>query len=388
MKRSDFFIKLTTAVLFAAVVCYLGVYVYKAMLTTFETTSAIGYTIEQTVPTRGYIVRSETVLPDSGRVVLPIVGEGEKVASGQSVAIEYMSQEALEAASEIRALRLLIEQIEITGGEASAETARLESVMNLSKAVRLGDFSRIDELSLSIETGIFTERTSSAADLPTMRARLRSLESRVAGVNAIYAPVSGVFSQVVDGFEHIDPSMLFDISPAQLDKLFSAPLPARGAGKLITDFKWYYAAIMDASDISHFNETQRVAIQFSGSYAATADMLIEHIGKQENGECLVLFSSLRSLQDITPLRQLRADAVLGIVTGIRVPKEAIHLDDEGIIFVYLQTGTRAERVDVEILLEAGDSYLVRDGIESGTPLRVGSTIIVKANGLFDGKIVG
>jgi hypothetical protein len=36
----------------------------------------------------------------------------------------------------------------------------------------------------------------------------------------------------------------------------------------------------------------------------------------------------------------------------------------------------------------GDSYLVRDGAESGTPLRAGSTIIVKANDLYDGKVVG
>jgi len=388
MKRSDFYIKLTTAVIFIAVLCYLGVYIYNAMLTTFETTPAISYTIEQTVPTRGYIVRSEFVLADSGRVVLPIVGEGEKVASGQSVAVEYMSQEALETASEIRALRLMIEQIETAGNESAVEEACLESVLNLSKAVQLGDFSRIDELSLSIETAIFTESSSLVANLSTMRTRLASLESRVAGVNAIYAPVSGVFSQVVDGFEFIEPNMLFDITPTELGELFSVPLPVYGAGKLITDFKWYYAALMDASDISHFSETQYVTIQFSGSYSATTEMLIEHIGKQEEDTCVVLFSSFRSLQDITPLRQLRADAVLGIVSGIRVPKEAIHLDDEGKLFVYLQTGVRAERVDVEILLESGDSYLVRDGAESGTPLRAGSTIIVKANDLFDGKIVG
>ena len=388
MKRTDFYIKLTTAVFFIAVLCYLGVYVFKAMLITYETTPAITYTIEQTIPTQGFIVRSESVLVDSGRVVLPIVSEGEKVASGQSVAVEYMSQEALETASEVRTLRLMIAQLETTGGEAAVEAARLESVMDLSKAVQLGDFSRIDELSLGIKAAIFSESGSPAADLPTMRARLAALESRVTGINTIKAPVSGVFSQVVDGFEHVKPEMLFDITPAELRDLFSVPLPVYGAGKLITDFKWYYAAIVDTADISHFMETQNVTIQFSGAYVTTMEMLVDHIGKKDNDECLVLLSSTRSLHDITPLRQLRAEIVMDVISGIRVPKEAIHLDDNNKTFVYLQTGIRAESVDVEILFESGDSYLVRDGAESGTPLRVGSTIIVKANGLFDGKIVG
>ena len=387
MKRSDFYIKLTTAVFFVAVICYLGVYVYNAMLVTYETTPAIIYAVEQTVPARGYIVRSEFVLTDSGNVVLPIVGEGEKVASGQSIAVEYMSTEALEAASEIRALRLMIEQQKSVGDEAAVEAASLKTVMDLSKAVQLGDFSRIDELSLNIETGIFTESVSPVADLQAMTARLEALESRVAGVNTIDAPVSGVFSQAVDGFEHIEPAMLFNIAPAELRELFGAPSRIFGVGKLITDFKWYYAALIDAADVLRLKEAQNVTIRFSGAYSSAMEMLVEYVGKQDNDECVVLFSSTRSVHDITPLRELRADAVLEVFSGIRVPKEAIHLDDEGKTFVYLQTGIRAERVSVEILTEFGDSYLVRSGAESGTPLREGSTIIVKANDLFDGKIV-
>jgi hypothetical protein len=37
--------------------------------------------------------------------------------------------------------------------------------------------------------------------------------------------------------------------------------------------------------------------------------------------------------------------------------------------------------------ESGDSYLVRDGAETNSPLRVDSIIIVKANNLYHGKVV-
>jgi len=118
-------------------------------------------------------------------------------------------------------------------------------------------------------------------------------------------------------------------------------------------------------------------------------MLVESIGRREEGMCVVLFSSDRGIHDVAPLRSLRADIVFGEVSGIRVPKEAIHLDDDNNTFIYLQTSGYAEMVEVEILRVTGDSYLVRDGAESNppTPLRVDSIIIVKANDLYHGKIV-
>ena len=389
MKRSDFYIRLTTAVLFIAVVFYIGIYLYNSALTTYETTSAIRYTVEQTFPARGFIVRTETVLADSGFVVLPIVGEGEKVASGQAIAVEYTTTSALEMASEIRALRLMIAQLEASSSPASAEAARLKTVLDLSKAIQHGDFNKLDELSLTVESTIFSGNSTLVEDLPNMKARLETLEARAAGASTtIHARQSGTFSQVVDGFEYIKPSALEEISPSELMSLFDAPSRITGIGKLVTEFKWYYAAIMDADDAMRLAALRSITVQFSGAYVASLEMQIENVGSRDGDECVVLFSSDRSVHEIAPLRNLNADIVFSIVSGIRVPKEALHLDDDGKTFIYLQTGARAERVDVEILAETGDSYLVRDGAETGTPLRAGSTIIVKANNLFDGKIVG
>ena len=387
MKRSDFYIRITTAVLFFAVVSYIGVYIYNATLNIYETTTALNYTIEVTIPVQGYIVRTETVLIDAGNIVLPIVGEGEKVALGQAVAVEYTGGEALEAASEIHALRLMIAQQEAPASTAVAETTRRECVMNLSRAVQRGELGMLDELALSIENNVFIESVAQRVDLAAMKARLAELESRSYGARTVYAPVSGTFSQVIDGFEHIGPDALIDIIPEGLPELFSNPSRVSGAGKLVTEFKWYYIAVMEAADAARLSDGRRVAMQFSGAHVALMEMDVERVGRQYDDECAVLFSSTRNIHDFAPLRQLRADIVFGVVNGIRVPKEAIHLDEDAVTFVYIQTGARAERVNVEILIESGENYLVRDGAETGTHLRAGSTIIVKANNLFNGKIV-
>ena len=385
MKRSDLYIRVITLVLFLAVASYIGVSIYNAAINTYVTAPAISYSIEETLTADGYIIRSETVLTDNGPAVLPIVDEGAKIASGQAVAVEYLNSKALETASELRGLRLKIAQLETSG--ALAEALKLDTVIDLSAAVQNGDLKRLDELSLMIDTYIFSGGSTAGDELPGLKARLETLEKQAAGVRTIYAPVSGTFSHVVDGYEHIEPNALSDITPSMLSELFRLSSGAYGVGKLVTEFKWYYAAVMESEDVVFLSEGRRFPVQFSGAYNAKLDMLVEKIGKREDGRCVVSFSSNRSIHEFAALRHLNAEVVLDVITGILVPKDAIHLDDDGAIFVFLETGVRAERVDVEILKEFGDSYLVRDGIETGSSLRAGSTIIVKANKLFDGKVV-
>jgi len=382
MKRSDFFIRLTTGVLFLAVACYIGVYLYNALTNTFVTTKAISYAIEETLPAQGYIVRTETVLSNVGTAVLPIVGEGEKVAAGQAIAVEYMNTGALEMASEIRALTMRIAQLEAS--RTSGDAASYEAIIELSSAVYNNDFKNLDEISLNIETSIFKMED----DISVLKSRLDDLTRRSVGTRTVSAEVSGTFSHVVDGFEHIEPIMIKDIVPTDLYAHFETPYGTHGAGKLITEFTWYYVAVMDYKDATQLTAGQSKAVQFFGAYQAVVNMLVESVGKREGDSCVVVFSSDQGLHNVAQLRELRADVIFAVITGIRVPKEAIHLDDDGTEYIYLQTSGYAEKVKVERLAESGDSYLVRDGAETGSPLRVDSTIIVKANNLYHGKVVG
>ena len=385
MKRSDFYIKLTTAVLFVAVASYIGVYIYNAVISTYVTTPAISYSIEETFPAQGYMVRSETVISDVGASALPIVNEGEKVASGQAIAVEYLTHSALETASEIRAIKLKIAKLEASGGVG--EKSRLDSLLALSTAVHGGALGALDELSLNIETYIFTSNSATESELPALRERLELLENRNEGRRTIYAPVSGIFSQVIDGYEQIGPRALGNLTPELLTELFAHRSGVSGIGKLITEFKWYYVAVMDAEDAALLQVGKQITVQFTGAHSSGVLMTVENVGRKEEGRCVVLLTCDSRVHEVAHLRELSAEIVYNVVTGIRVPKEAIHLDDDGTTFIYLQTGVSAERVNVEILREAGDAYLVRDGLETGTPLRAGATIIVKANNLFDGKVV-
>ena len=385
MKRSDFYIRILTAVLFLAVVSYIGVYVVNALRNTFVTMTAGSYTIEQALPAEGFIVRTETVMADVTRDILPFVSEGERVGVGQIVGREYFTTQALETASEIRAIRLTLENFNnIRGGADSG----FQSVMALSRAVQSGNLSALDELSLRVESTIFAQYALSEEEVAELEERLYLLESRQDGMTSVIAPVSGLFSGFTDGFEHISPRDIRDLTPSALDELFHAPSGNFGGFKMITEFRWYFAAIMDVADANRLAAGRTVPIHFGGAFQSAVPMLVENIGRREDERVVALFSSSRGVHDITTQRFLHADIILENIVGIRVPKEAIHLDDNGVTHVFLQTGARAERVNVEILTIVGDSYIVRDGAETGSPLRVGSTIIVRANNLFDGRVIG
>ena len=385
MKRSDFFIRLTTGVIFLAILVYVGVYLYNAFIHTFVTTSALSYTIEETLPARGYIIRTETVVEDYAFSALPTAGEGERVAAGQTIAVEYTSPAALEIASELHSLRMKLAQLESIRNDD--DSASLEAVRNLSAAVNTGDFSRLAELSLSVEASVFVADT----DISVLQHRLQELEGREYGTRTLISQVSGTFSHVVDGFEHIYPSSVYEMGPREVIASFNNPQRTTGFGKLVTEHRWYFAALVDASDAFLLSPGDTKLVRFSGTFNAELDMQIENISAVEDDTVVVLFSSDRGVHNVTPMRSVHAEVVLNVVSGIRVPKEAIHLDDDLNTFVYLQTAGFAERVPVEILDPpgiVGDSYLVRDGLEIGSPLRVDSVIIVRANNLYHGRVIG
>ena len=409
MRRNDFVIKLMSVVLFLAIAAYIGLYIFDKANKSFVTASVVRYTAEDSGSADGYIIRSETILAGGGSTVTLIAREGEKLASGQAVAVHYKGESALERASEIHAL-----QLEITEAEENAaitdeqrKTNAEEGVFALSDAVQHKDFSSIQDLTLGIEKTIFTSSSEpiTSADLAVLRDRLAHLLDENNGTSTIYSPQSGVFSSVVDGCEAIGPDKLYDLAPSSLESLFKATgsLDAGILGKLIVGIKWYYAAVMDRSDadklqliMDRANDGQLsggpvATLKFTKTYNARLDMKIESIGLEEGGKCVVVFSAKRGISDMTDLRRLTAQVEFSSTTGLLIPKEAVFhetVESEDKTYIFLLTGLQAEKVYVDILSETGDNYIVTDGTENGTVIREGSVVIVKAEDLYHGKVVG
>ncbi len=409
MRRNDFVIKLMSVVLFVAIAAYIGFYIFDKANRTLVTAPAVRYTTEDSGSAEGYIVRSETILSGGGGAVTLIAAEGEKLASGQAVAVRYEGESALERASEIRSLQLVIREAEEDAAitDEQRKAAAQSGVFALSDAVQHKNLGELEDLKLGIGKTIFTssiERITDA-DLAVLSDRLTRLLDENDGTHTIYSPVSGIFSHIVDGYEHVEPDMLADLTPSSLEPLFSGTQSpdTEALGKLITGIKWYYAAVMDEQDAEKLRALADKAstgqlsggpvatMKFTKTYNAKLDMIIESISPEEGGKCVVIFSAKRGISDMTTLRRLTAQIEFNTTTGLLVPREAVYFEadeKEDKPYIFLLTGLQAEKVSIDILSETGENYIVKDGTENGTVLREGSTIIVEADELYDGKVVG
>ena len=333
MLRSDFLMKLMSVVLFIAVAAYIGVYIYHSASNKLETEAAVCYTLEESGAAEGYIVRCETVLTGDDGIVSLVAGEGEKVSSGQAVAVCYEGETALARASEIYALQLQIKEARAAKAASTALTAsEIDGcVLAFSEAVQHRDFDKLPDLTYSVKNYVFTGAGKiTDEDLDALERRLDNLLGENTNARTVYAPVSGIFTSAVDGYENLTPDILGELTPSSFQSVFRPGQIATGAlGKLVTDITWYYAAVMDEDAARKLEGRKTATLRFENTYYDELEMTIERVGEAVDGQCVVVFSAKRDMSDTVSLRALTAVVEFTAYTGLFVPEQAVYFDDGG-----------------------------------------------------------
>ena len=390
MERSDSLIKFVSIAVLTALIIYIAISFYRSKTDPFQTVEAAAFELSESMESHGFAVRQEDVISASGNVAV-IISDGQKVSAGQVIAFRYNGAQAMERAQEMNDIRMRISQLNAAlAGKTNQELAE-ESVLELSRAVSSGDLSELYSLSLNLDTYIISGQDiapeDQEAEIATLQAQLQDLMAESASdTERIDAKAEGTFTSAVDGFESITPDMLEDLSPDGLREIFSSPdmMELNPIGKLITGIRWYYAAIVEEDAAVWLSPGDTVRLDFTRTYSASLDMTVESVGDSHDGECVIVFSCDRFMQNVASLRELTATIVFESLSGIRVPKEAVHLDEEGDTLVYILEGLQASAVYVDIIAESGDYYMVE---ETGEGLRTGDQIITRANNLYDGAVV-
>ena len=101
----------------------------------------------------------------------------------------------------------------------------------------------------------------------------------------------------------------------------------------------------------------------------------------------MLASCTRNLSETTLLREQNAQLVQTSSAGLRIPKEAVRVEEDGKIGVYCLSGLQAKFKPVTILFEGESFYLVEYDRGNAAAIREGDLVIVAGEGLYDGKVV-
>lgn len=167
------------------------------------------------------------------------------------------------------------------------------------------------------------------------------------GEGCVYAPCAGIFSSYCDGLESIQPNAAEQ-----------TPAPCENAVGKIVHGGWFF--VSNSTKFDKFYVGQSVTLLLPEECPAT--VVSTSFDK-------VVFRCRQCLDAVINARGLTVTVRIGTQSGVRLPKNAVHSDENG-EFVYVLRAKAAVRCSVETLATDDDSSLVR-----GAELRQGMEII-------------
>ena len=422
MKNNSIGMKLLMAVVTLAVLTYFGIQAYLYFDDPLTTTVAYTYQVEEGVELTGYVVRDEQVLEEEPSGLVRIQrDEGERVSTGGVIARVYANQEAMDQQAQIESLVTQIEQLQYAQEAAlGAEAALKLDAQILSNLLAYRGYVAEDRLDMAEKKGselrglvlkrdyTYSDATDLSGEIAELEAQLKDLRSKAAGsVRTITASRTGLYSAVVDGYESVlTPESLAELTPSKLSAVRADSSVQSDMGKLILGDTWYYAATMSKSDAETLQKKQAqgigLTLQFSKSIERSLSVRLESVSEEENGRVVAVFKGRTYLAELTLLRQQGAKIIYKSESGIRIPKEALRAEKvtvnaegerttEQTMGAYCVVGMEARFKPVEVLYNGENFVLVRSTAgedQEKLRLRHGDEVIITANDLYDGKVLG
>jgi len=419
MKNSSFGTKCLLLAVTLGVLAYFGIQGLQYLGDPLTTTLAYNYQVEEGMDLSGYVVRREQVLADEASGLLRLQrSEGEKVGAGGTVALVYADQASLDRQREIDELSGRIEQLQFAqeaslGSEVSLklDAQIMRSLLDYRAELAAGRLDNAEEHETELKSLVlkrdytYSDTEDLSGQIAELQSQLKELKAQAASsVRAVKAPVSGVYSAVVDGYETVlTPGLLADMTPSQLNAVQADETLTSQTGKLILGDSWYYAVTMSADQAKALRDSGgTMTLRFAKGVEQDQTVTLYAVGPEEQGRVVVTFRGEYNMAQVTLLRRQSAQLIWRTVAGIRVPNEALRaantkVDQEGnrttveSLGVYCVVGMEARFKPVEVLYSGDGFVLVRSTAASDQEslrLRPGDEIIISAKDLYDGKVVG
>ncbi len=402
MKQGKHYTTLILWIFLAAIVAYLGYSMFSSFRSPLRTVAAIEYEAGAGYYATGFVVRDEQIIESEHEITVLTATEGARVATGEPVAIGYLNTDAQERQTRISELTTQLEQLQFADRYSSslADQAKLDGeiltgLYSYAKYLNRRDMNSLADLSPEL-MGLVLRRSSGEEDAQAITRQLQSVSRELEALRQeaeqdtknIPAPAAGYFSAAVDGYESVlTPDTLDSLRAHTFSEIEPDEVPEQAAGKLISGDVWYFVTTVPSAELANVEKGDRVLVSFARDFYEQIEMRVEKVGSNEAGYRLLILSCDRYMQNITLLREQSADIVFNAFSGLRVPKEAIRVNESGRTGVYILEGANAKWKPVSILHDNGETYVVElDKSKTGN-LWPGDEIIVGAKELFDGKVV-
>lgn len=397
MKRTNLVTKIVSILLFIAMAAYMGVFLVRTLAKDFRTAPAVYISVEENTLMSGIIVREEECIESNEKYLSICAENGKLLAKGDAIAIAYKSEEALERAGHIHELELQKQYIisALSGGSSDNSVAEKDSNIKCAVTQLAAAAARheTDMLYLSAHNlgALVLEKkgiSTTDSDLTTVNNELSSLKRTASrDTKALTTTKPGVYCNSVDGYEHITYADLANLTPDKLKSLSDAPgdISDSVCGKFVSSSTWYYAAVIKKEDAERLSVGDHTDLDFGRYYSDPLSSSVISISSPSNGECAVVFRCTFAMAEMLTVRLANAEIVYDSFDGLRVPKEACYVDDDG-TYVYTVTGIRAEKIYISIKRDMDNYYMVEISADEEA-LKENSHIILTSHDIYDGMLL-
>lgn len=406
-----------SAVLSVVLIAYILYHMSGGFQPEIETTPATLVTQESTITVGVTVMRNETVLfsPINGDISY-LFADGEKVAINSTVAEVYPattgSEELRRRIIELDRKIRVLEQSNMSDAEKRTDTTSTDNLIrqhfyDILKQMDNGDISGADSLADSLLIQMNRRRIITRA-VANYNDRIKALKEELAGLNhsdssiesSVTSPAGGYFYSVVDGYENVFSSAnIEDLDYLEfLERMeresesYDHIVDGYPVGKLVTDYTWYAACVIDADQLHNFETGKNHDVKFPYNDGVTLSMYLYRILAEVDSETAVLIFRTNILPEgFNYLRHQTVQVVQSAYTGYRIPASAIHIVN-GKPGVYILRGSQVSFRRIEPLYEYDGYIIVKERDESspkrGDWLAKNDFVITKGKDLYDGKIVG
>ena len=364
--------------IFIIIILYIFYSIFLLVKTPTDTVTIKTGTLTLEESTNGYIIREETVLKGENykNDLTPIISEGEKVAKGQTV-FRYSSEDEDETKSKIEELNVEIQETLQNEPEILSKMKNLTDIKNLDKQIdekildlhTITDMHTISEYKKEIEemankkAKIFGESSPKGSYIKDLIKQKEQYEDKLKNSSEyINAPVSGVVSYRVDGFENIlNASDFNNLSEKKLDELGIKTgkiiSTSQEEGKIINNFNCYLGAVLSSEASRNAKIGDSVTITLSKGNEI--DAKVKHISKEDNNKVLIIFELKTLTEELIQYRKISFNITWWSYSGLKVPNTSILEDKDGLMYVERIKASEIQKVIVKVLKQNDQYSIVR-----------------------------
>ena len=404
MNKAKIFSNLLIFALVAVAFVYMGYQVVAGFLNPVEAVRTTYVTAQESIAVEGFLVFEERLIDKpSGASARVTRFDGERVSKGSVVALVYRDESAIQVNNTIEDLTKRLDVLAFVQNRddhfsaANIESDISQALIGIAHKVSTKNLQKLPDDAFNLKALVlkqhylFQPAEVVGEEMTRINSQVNQLKASGSDViSRVYAPMSGFFQSYVDGLENtLTPGTVDMITPEQYAQAVQAkPKSIDGVlGKMLDGFTWFYVTMMDNDQIKDLDPKKSLRIRFNQSDDRTVNATVRKIIPAQDGQNIVILQSADYMGDISLMRHQYADIIIKDVSGLRVPKNALRVNDQGEQGVYCLTGTQAVFRKVEILFQKENYVLVKYDEKNKNGLLPNDQVIVKGKYLEDSKIV-